>query len=374
MDSAVHAAATDGWAGLTPTAIARRSGMSQRAVQSRFPQRPDLGAAIWRDRAGPALQAALHAAVQAPPASLGSAMLQLATPDESVRAAIELLIISMFEPVVRQAVDETLATQATQWCDPRTSPTSAAQRAYVLMLGLGLVAAGRRPAVGALDLSPGFEALTQALAEPTPPMPLPSARPVHVTGPTPFDTGDPIHDALLNATLEQVGELGFDGATTMSIAGAAGVSETTIFVRYPTKLAMFVDAASRQQAIAFRSNEGFTTALTAEYGPAVADAVNIREFLHPDLILQRAIYAEEVRISWHDPDLMERQEAEIEAFLHDMRSQGSVMDDAMAHLAYALGLGYALLPLLARDAWRLPFDVVTVPLANARRTALTPAS
>lgn len=373
LDAALEAAALDGWAGLTPTAVSRRSGMSQRAVQTRFPQRPDLGAGVWRERAGTALHATLHELMgavddEAQTSAWLDTMQHLAQPDAPLRAAVELLVISMFEPTVREAIETTVTPDVRRWCTPSetVSPANAARRAYALMLGLGLLAAGRRPRLGRLNLRPEFESVLNALRSPTTPTALPSDRPVHVTSMTPFDTGDPIHDALLAAALEQVGRLGFDGATTMSIAGAAGVSETTIFVRYPSKLALFVDAASRQQAIAFRTNHEFTRSIAEQYGPGIAAAVDLREFLHPDVSVQRAIYAEEVRISWHDDGLRARLEAEIDAFLDDLEPTDRP-NEARAHLEYATGLGYALLPLLLRDAWTLPYDVVTQPLFAEHR-------
>ena len=381
LDAGLDAAATDGWAGMTPTAVARRSGMSQRAVQTRYPQRPDLGAAVWRERAGDAFRSALQTAVDAsqtpaPDAAFAQAMQHLARPSQVLLAAVELLVISIFEPAVREAIDTTLGDDVRRWCTPgeSVSDATAARRAYVVMLGLGLVAAGRRPNAGRLDLHPEFDTLHEALRASAAPTALPPQRPEHVTGTTPFDTGDPIHDALLVAVLEQVGQLGFDGATTMSIAGAAGVSETTIFVRYPTKLALFVDAAARQQAIAFRTNDHFTRSISAQYGAGIAAAVDLREFLHPEVHVQRAIYAEQTRISWHDEELRQQLELEIEAFVGDLDPEARP-SAARAHLEFATGLGYALLPLLLGDAWTLPFDVVTRPLEAMRSGSgrVTPA-
>lgn len=378
LSAAVLAAAADGWAGLAPTAVARLCGMSQRAVQSRYPHRPDLGAAVWTERSGPALRQALDGALAAAGLLDGEpsqddfreAMGRLSRPSNELRAAVELLIISMFEPVVRDAVRDDIAHDATDWCTPRRGQVPralAARRAYLIMVSLGLLAAGRRQSVSRLNLTGEFDHLFTALQDPASPGSLPTARPEHVTT-LAFDTGDPILDALLVATLDQVGELGFDGATSMAIAGAAGVSETTIFLRYPTKLAMFVDAAARQQAIAFRANEEFTERVASRHGRAVAEAVTIREFLHPDLARPRAIYAEELRVSWHDEELRQRQEAELEGFVEEMRLEhpewSTAETPARFHMAYATGLGYALLPLVAPEAWSLPFDVITRPLTD----------
>ncbi len=371
---ATDALAEDGWSALAPTTVSRRSGLSPRAVSTRYPTRPDIGAAAWHAHAGPTLQTTLTDVLSASglldapgsEADFVAVMRSVAQPSVDLLAAAEVLVLARFEPVLRDALDATLAPAVTQWCEPvpgKVTRAAAARRTYLLMVALGLIAAGRRPGVPDLDLTNELTDLHRALHEDLGPVRLPAARARHANQRTAFDTGDPIHDDLLTATLDRVGHLGFDAATTLTIARAAGHSETTIFIRYPSKLDLFIDAAGRQQAIAFRANEAFTERLEARHGLAIAEAVNIREFLHPDLDVQRAIYAETIRMSWHDDDLRDRQEAEINTFIDEMHRTHADWPDgttaAAAHMSYATGIGYALLPGLAPDAWKLPYDVVT---------------
>ena len=377
---AADALAEDGWSALAPTTVSRRSGLSPRAVSTRYPTRPDVGAAAWHAHAGPTLQATLtdiltaSGLLDAPgsEADFVAVMRSVAQPSVDLLAAAELLVLARFEPVLREALDATLAPTVAQWCEPvpgKITRAGAARRAYLLMVALGLIAAGRRPGAADLDLTDEITGLHRVLLNDLAPVRLPTARALHAHQRTAFDTGDPIHDDLLTATLDRVGHLGFDAATTMTIASAAGHSETTIFIRYPSKLALFIDAAARQQAIAFRANEAFTERLEARHGLAIAEAVNIREFLHPDLDLQRAIYAETIRMSWHDEELRDRQEAEITTFIDEMHRTHADWPagttEAAAHMSYATGIGYALLPLLAPDAWTLPYDVVTRALPGS---------
>ena len=372
--AATDALAEDGWSALAPTTVSRRSGLSHRAVSTRYPTRPDVAAGVWSSTAGPALEAALNYVLTASglldtpgsDAEFVAAMHSVFRPSVDLLAAAELLVLARFEPTLRDALDASLAPTAAQWCEPvpgRVTRAAAARRAYLLMVALGLIAAGRRPGVSGLDLTGELTDLHRALHTDQAPVRLPAARPLHAQEPTEFGTGDPIHDDLLSAALDRVGHLGFDAATTMTIARAAGHSETTIFIRYPSKLALFIDAAARQTAIAFRANETFTRRLEARHGRAIAEAVNIREFMHPDLDLQRAIYAETIRMSWHDEELRDRQEAEIAAFIEEMHRDHPDWPDgataARAHMSYATAIGYALLPVLAPDAWTLPYDVVT---------------
>lgn len=377
--AAADALAADGWAATAPATVSRRSGLSSKAVTARYPTRSDIGVAAWIAHAEPTLCTLLSDVItvsgllndDGSEAEFVAAMQAAARPSTDLLAAAELLVLSQFESALRTALNDTLTPIVQDWCTPvagRLTRAAAARRAYLVMVTLGLIAAGRRPALNDLDLTGEFSSLHAALHADLAPVRLPSARPVHVSEPAAFNTGDPIHDDLLVATLEQVGRLGFDAATTMLIARAAGHSETTIFIRYPTKLALFVGAAARQSAAAFRANEAFTARVQARHGRAIAEAVNVREFLHPDLALQRAVYAETIRISWHDDELGDRQEAEINAFIDEMRAAHADWRDdttnANVHISYATGLGYALLPLLAPEAWTLPYDVITRVLHN----------
>jgi len=376
--AATEALAEDGWSAIAVTAIGRRAGLSHRAVSTRFPTRSDVGAAAWHANAGPALQAKLTnmLATSGLLDASGSeekfiaAMQALISPSSNLLAAAELLVLSRFDPVVRLSLDP-FSAEISAGVTPaagRLTRANAARRAYLLILALGLIAAGRRPGVADLDLTKDLATVYRAVNCDLRPVRLPTARAHHAQAPTIFATGDTIHDDLLTAVLDRVGHLGFDAATTMTIARAAGHSETTIFIRYPNKLALFIDAATRQQAIAFRANESFTRKVEAGHGRAIAEAVNIREFMHPDLDVQQAIYAETIRMSWHDGALRDRQEAEVAAFIDEMQREHPDWPDgrtaSRAHISYATAIGYVLLPVLVPDAWMLPYDVVTRALAG----------
>lgn len=107
---------------------------------------------------------------------------------------------------------------------------------------------------------------------------------------------DPTAEALVNATLEVVAELGLKGATTRLIAQRAGVNEVTLFRRYGNKTALIKAAvlsrasALRQQGVQYTGHlEEDLILLTAEYQRVMAGfgpfiRVMITEFpRHPEL-------------------------------------------------------------------------------------------
>jgi AcrR family transcriptional regulator len=54
--------------------------------------------------------------------------------------------------------------------------------------------------------------------------------------------------AILTATLELLGEDGFDGLSIESVAARAGVGKTTVYRRWPSKIPLVVDALTAMKA------------------------------------------------------------------------------------------------------------------------------
>ena len=380
LDAALDAAAQDGWPGLALTAVARRTGLSQRPVANRFADRSELAAAVWRERAAPVLLTALEHALstaglipgEASAAGFQTAMAHLARPDKALLAALELLIMSGFDPTLAAEVQQGVAAEVLGWCTPqRGRPTraQAARRAYLLIVALGLVAVARRPGSEQVDLTEEFDSLFTALQADANPQPLPKAYPQHLADDIPFNTGDPIHDALLTSVLRLVGTSGYDGATTARIARDAKVAEANIFLRHASKLDLFIDASARQHALGFPANAEFQQRLEEQHGEGITEAVMIREILRPEFSHQRAVYGEELRVSWHDEGLLHKQEEQFQAFVEQQSAANPdwhpTLSAARVHMGLATGYGAGLLGILVPEAGSLPFDVVTIPLLDS---------
>lgn len=376
LDAAVAAAADDGWAGLTLQATSRRAGLSVRAVQTRADDRDALAGWVWQDRAGPALIEAIASAMSCAglldePGDVDafcSVLGAMARPGTELRAAAELLIMAQFTSSLADAVARQGGPAVSTWCDPALGPISA-RRAWLVTLVLGLIAAGRRPGIDHLDLTDELARHFAALHAQVAPTAIEEAELVRPAPTVAFDSGDPILDALLASTLDHVGRVGYEAATTRRIAQSAGVSEATIFQRHATKLSLFVDATSRQLGQVYRVNADYERDLEARVGPSLASAITTRQMLHPGVAEPRAIYLEQVRVSWHDNALLAEEAEVLDEFAAQMRAEhptwSQAKSDARVHLSYATGLGLPMLPIVLPDAWTLPFDVVTVPLTEA---------
>ncbi len=90
------------------------------------------------------------------------------------------------------------------------------------------------------------------------------------------------------------------------------------------------------------------------------------EILRQEFALQRSVTVEELRVSWHDAELLVKQEETFAAFVTQQSEANpewtAVTSQARVHVGLATGFGVMLLGILAPEAGSLPFDVVTVSL------------
>jgi AcrR family transcriptional regulator len=398
LQAAVDVLASQGWAGLSLAAVGKTAGLSIRPVRDRFAIRGALAAGVWQERAWPALLDAFTQALrgagladasealvadatvhresdhtQADEQTFFAAMDAFARPNAELKAAAELAIIAEFQPELRSAVQQTATPLLHFWVDPNVAggPTRAAKRAYLLALALGLLAASHRPSATTIDLHPFWRRLLRVIGLDRDPVALPTEpRPPHLQF-IPFATGDAITDDLLRTTIDHLGEFGFEGAALGALADAAGYSEGAIFSRYPSKEALFVDAINRHQDIAFAGFREYLAQLEQTYGAGIAEAVAIRDAMRPEERRLGVIDMERGRMAWHSPALLQAEEERLQALatqvLVEDPEHPDFSDAAHLHAARAAGLGISFLPLLVGNAWDLPYDVITIPLAERAR-------
>lgn len=369
--ASVRVAAEDGWGDFTFARVARQAGTSRRPLQDRYAGRSQLAANTWTESAEPVLRGLLLELL----ASAGlletspdhdrfvSVLDALAHPVEEVRAAVEFLIVAQFDEELRGAVERTLGAQITVWCAPvpgALTREDAARRAFLLSAALGLVLVARRPGIGAIDVHRLGAIFLAALASHVEPRHLPEVQAPHIDALVPFETGDHVRDRLLQATLDEVGEHGYDAATVDAIAHRAQSSQGALFARYPTKVGLFLDASRRQAAYALRANEEWMSRIEADWGRGVAEAAFIREAQRPGRHHLRVITLEQMRTGWHEPAVREAVTREYAAFIAESHATKPGFNVSESHAGLALGGGTLLLCILYPDAWLLPYDVVTV--------------
>jgi len=369
--ASIVVAAEEGWGDFTFAEVARHAGTSRRPLQDRFAGRSQLAAATWRESAEPALRGLmveflasaglLHS--DPDPERFAAVLDELAHPSLELQAAVEFLIVGQFDVDLKLAVLSTLGAEVSIWCGPRQGELTreeAARRAFMLSVALGLVLVARRPGVERIDVDHVADVLLRTLASPAPSSPLPEMDSPHFYDPVPFNTGDDVRDRLLQATVDIVGERGYDAATVDAIAHRAESSEGALFARYPTKVALYLDASQRQAAYGLRANEACMESVATTHGRGIAEAAMIREFMRPGREHLRIFALEQMRTGWHDPVLREAILREYTAFVAEAHATKPGFNLAEAHVGFAVGGGTLLLCVLYPDAWLLPYDVVTV--------------
>ena len=368
--ASIRVAAEEGWGEFTFAEVARRAGTSRRPLQDRYGDRSELAAATWRESAEPVIRGILLELL----ASAGllqsetnrdrliGVLDELAHPSVEIQAVVEFLIVAQFDDALKAALQDTLGAEIARWCTPSEDlhREEAASRAFMLSVALGLVLVARRPGVERIDVEHVADVLLRALASPAPPQPLPEMDSPHFHDPVPFDTGDEVRDRLLQATLDVVGQRGYDAATVEAIAQLAGSSEGALFARYPTKVALYLDASQRQASHGLRSNEACIEAVARTHGRGIAEAAIIREFMRPGRDHLRIFALEQLRTGWHEPVLREAVMREYTAFIAEAHATKPGFNIAEAHVGFAIGGGTLLLCVLHPDAWLLPYDVITV--------------
>ncbi|MSZ57401.1 MAG: TetR family transcriptional regulator [Actinobacteria bacterium] len=365
--AAIEVIADSGWDAASMLAVSSRAGLTYGAVYSRFDDRSAWGVRLWESALLPALQSVLSGVLQASagtPDEFEAAMSRCASPSPTVLAAVEVLLASRFDPVMRGPIESAVGTWLGRACLSRSDVS--AQQAVVAAAGcylaFGLVLASRRPGIEGLRLSEEFARYHRAFGSPAEPRALPKDRARHLEI-APFNTGDERIDRVFHAAVRVIGEVGYHRATTARICRASGVSAGFLYKRYSSKLDLAIAATDAMLAAGFEANAAFTERLTRKHGVAIAEAVTWRELQRPELQVKRALDLETNRLAMFDVGMRavrQRTETEFIASLPADRHQGALR--AFVHTEIAMGLGVHAVANLVPRVWKLPFNVVTEPL------------
>lgn len=375
LDAALIILSNEGWGDLTISQVARESALSPFTIRSRAPTPGALAAWLWRDRLAPvALDllasglAELECAGQpGEHQALVLAGRKALTRTPEMDAIAEILVIAYFDAEVAEAVDESLSDALQAWCTPsaRLSPEKAARAAYAVSLTIGLLLMSRYPWARDPGLDEALRLRSIALSMCVITEDLPEADASHMDVRPILAADDEALDLLLNAALESISRLGFDATTVKDVTEAAGYSEGLAFGRYRTKMALFIDATSRQEAFGWRENAEFMRSIECKHGLAVAEAIYFREALAPGRRSARVMTLEQLRLSWHNITLLTAAIDVLRGFREQLIQEpgwGQIETEADFFLNTAAPLGALLLPRMLPEAFTLPWNAVTVPL------------
>lgn len=305
------------------------------------------------------------------PDPLAAALKPFMEPDRQMRAAAELLLVSRYDPELSAAVHGTLSPRLTEWlsqADARADPAQAAKRAFLLILGLGLLAHGRSFQYPIAEFGAQIERIDSALRSPAVPTTLPPDSATYVDELIDFGTGEPAMELLLGAIVDLVGTRGYEAATIDEITAEAQCTRGLLFARYESKRDLFIDATDRMFEQGVNVNAAFAQRISESHGPGVADAVLMREASLPSRRMARTLMLEQHRLSWHDEQIQAKVASAFAeaAWALEQQLTGSSPEVARSriHLEIAIGQGMTILADLSPEAAGLPMDVVTVPLAD----------
>ncbi len=373
--AAMKYAQTLGWAGL-PTTAKQADGAGLWSAESAQPRADRVNQLIddWRDRCAEPMRAALThlVAVGAAPRvgadDLMRALDPFVHPTAAVHRGVELMVIAAYTPPLAEVIEASIGADLDGWVTPvrgRLTRTMAAEGAFLVALGLGLVTEAWHAAGTQADLRSEARGLARALEHPARAVRLPAIRADHLDAQPVCDTGDPDLDKVLVATLECVGELGLEASTMDVIAAATGVRLEQIGGRYGTMREIFVEASDLMLSPAVQLNNAYQAEVALAHPPEIAEACMLREFMRPGRRRMRTITFEQLRLAIDDVEL---RRAIGEALHHRgvelaAASPGRTADEVRASLVVenAMSTGLAMVAQLRPQAWDLPFDAILAP-------------
>lgn len=365
-----------GWDALSINRVAKASGLTSGPVLKRYPDKGALGLDLWQREGFPALTdalaACLTAALSPDPAarsetSFAEAMHRFVQPSMEISGGVELALGARFDPVLAPLITDALSAWLAERCLPGQGgrdETGASQAVAIVVWAMGLAMFANRPWVPEMDITPALGLAFRALQQPTPVRPVPERDATYLRA-SPFDTGDPRLDEIMDAVLETVARVGYQRTLLREVARVGGMSEGFLFSRFPSKLDLFLAVTESYYAQAYEDSLAYQQAVADEHGQAVAEAAMWREYLHPQVGDRRSLGVETDRLSIYDQrmrDVTIRQEVLVmEAQLAGTDPAHRAGNVGRVHLDFATGHGLPIVGLLLPEAWNLPFTVVTEP-------------
>jgi len=249
LDAAVAEVATDGVDRLRMNATATRCGLTTGALYSRYESAAELAVHAWQTRLRDRHHAQLDALVtflvdgrcEDEPAYL-AAVRRLRRPTAADLATIELLVAARRIDELEEVIADDVQGWLTAWGAGRGRDR--ARRAEVLStVGFywGAALYGL-PGARSHDWDQVLRRFAPALAaHGDRPRSTGRVRPARMIDPV-AETGEPLRDALIDATAEVIARSGVERATVSRIARRAGMTDGAVYTRYATKGDLVADA------------------------------------------------------------------------------------------------------------------------------------
>lgn len=377
LEAAAVIGSAEGFGALNARRLAAECGLSPRPAYERFPTREAIGVALFEafgaklltDRIGSVVRGLLdrQGDLTTSIGRVNDGFTLLTQQSDENRLLAEFFVAGLFcdpiQDLIRDALDALLREEYKRGDGTAVAD---AHRHYAVLCAVGVLLGWNfRP-----DLDPALDFMarcaTQTMRDiPEDVAPLPSIR-AEFMALRPFTDGDPVENALLYATLVEVGRVGYQRATVANICQRAGISQGMAFTVFPRKIDFLSAALARRHLEGLNKNHEFYAANAAVHGEAVADAISFRELMHPDHQLGCRALAEKLRASWRSVELQQLivdGELKLKATLLDtvpLEQRGQ----AAQQINWSIGLGWAaeLYGSYYPEAWKLPFHQVLFSL------------
>jgi AcrR family transcriptional regulator len=227
-----------------PTGVARRAGMTTGAVYSRYESVPEMAVDAWLSGVGVAHRHLLGSFVsglaEGDDDALDDVVAALLDPPTELVAALELLSAAHRIDELEEVVAGDLRTWFEAWAaGPDGTDGRRAQVAFVVAVAWGVVLyALAGVTVRRSDWEGGLQWLRRAMDhDPSVVGEMVVLDEVDLV----IDTGDPVRDRLLTATMEVTARVGMAHATASRIARRAGTSPATIYGGFDSKEDLVVE-------------------------------------------------------------------------------------------------------------------------------------
>ena len=297
-----------GWDAITFSGIAKRAGLTVGAIYGRVENSAELGIDLWQHSVEPWLTEAVASLTTAGRLGDPRAMLREVTRwerEETAALAVELLVASLFDADLGEVIAPEALASLTPWCLPvttnhRTTKPQAAAGVLTTSFAFGRALAQRAgvrlPKVGTEEAAVLVGHHNPTGAQPRCPAP----RPLEWVSPVIDD--DAASQAVVRGTLEVVGRVGYKRATIARIARHSGVPRGSILRQVPDKAAL-VARSAQLGLIAPGAVWSQYKPVVDKYGPLLARAIFLREFLKPQNRPLWAVNLELARMSRFIPEL-----------------------------------------------------------------------
>ena len=224
--------------------VARRVNLTSGAMYGRYENAAEIAVGLWANRLAEPTLALLSSGIEAMMTSdsetMASVVKKLVRPTPIVAAGLECLAVAHRHDVLNEEMGDWMPKWfAANGLDESTTPPERVRRLTSLsvLLGMGLFSfVNQRPDEWSLIVPIYSQALRT-------PVELRGAAPT--LDAVPFvaaTTGDPLRDALINATAEVMGRAGFEQTTVSRIARRAHLTSGAVYTQYDVKEELLIDA------------------------------------------------------------------------------------------------------------------------------------